>query len=94
MQADGAIRETALPRSPWGHREFIGLDRPLRTERDFARFSGQKARLKLRVPMEGQRNFVGVLRECAAGKVGLEVEGRILSIDLGNLDKARLRPAL
>lgn len=71
-----------------------GLDRPLRTERDFARFAGQKARLKLRVPMEGQRNFVGVLRESAAGKVGLEVDGRILSIDLGNLDKARLMPAL
>lgn len=71
-----------------------GLDRPLRTERDFARFAGQKARLKLRVPMEGQRNFVGVLREGAAGKVGLEVDGRILSIDLGNLDKARLMPAL
>lgn len=71
-----------------------GLDRPLRTERDFARFSGQQARLKLRVPMEGQRNFVGVLRGSAAGKVGLEVDGRILSIDLGNLDKARLMPAL
>jgi ribosome maturation factor RimP len=71
-----------------------GLDRPLRTERDFARFAGQKARLKLRVPMEGQRNFVGVLRETAAGKVGLEVDGRLLSIDLGNLDKARLMPAL
>jgi ribosome maturation factor RimP len=71
-----------------------GLDRPLRTERDFARFAGQKARLKLRVPMEGQRNFVGVLRESAAGKVGLEVDGRLLSIDLGNLDKARLMPAL
>lgn len=71
-----------------------GLDRPLRTERDFARFAGQKARLKLRVPMEGQRNFVGVLREGEAGKVGLEVDGRLLSIDLGNLDKARLMPAL
>jgi ribosome maturation factor RimP len=28
-----------------------GLDRPLRTARDFARFAGQKARLKLRVPL-------------------------------------------
>lgn len=71
-----------------------GLDRPLRTERDFARFAGQKARLKLRVPVEGQRNFVGVLRGGEAGKVGLEVDGRLLLIDLGNLDKARLMPAL
>jgi ribosome maturation factor RimP len=71
-----------------------GLDRPLRTERDFARFAGQKARLKLRVPLEGQRNFIGVLCDAEAGKVGLEVDGRVLSLDLGNVDKARLVPAL
>jgi ribosome maturation factor RimP len=71
-----------------------GLDRPLRTARDFARFAGQKARLKLRVPLEGQRNFVGVLCDTEAGKVGLEVDGQVLSLDLGNVDKARLMPAL
>lgn len=69
-----------------------GLDRPLRTARDFARFAGQKARLKLRVPQEGQRNFVGVLRDAEAGKVGLEVDGRVLSLELNNVDKARLMP--
>jgi ribosome maturation factor RimP len=36
-----------------------GLDRPLRQERDFLRFAGQKARVKLRVPVEGQRNLWG-----------------------------------
>ncbi|MBS1218385.1 MAG: ribosome maturation factor RimP [Proteobacteria bacterium] len=71
-----------------------GLDRPLRTAGDFARFTGQKARLKLRLPVEGQRNFVGVLREAEAGKVGLEVDGQVLSLDLGNVDKARLVPVL
>ncbi|MGA0034165.1 MAG: ribosome maturation factor RimP [Burkholderiales bacterium] len=71
-----------------------GLDRPLRTAKDFARFAGQKARLKLRVPLEGQRNFVGVLRDAETGKVGLEIDGRVLSLDLGNVDKARLLPTL
>ncbi len=71
-----------------------GLDRPLRTAGDFARFAGQKAKLKLRVPHEGQRNFVGVLRESGTGMVGLEVDGRVLSLDLGNVDKARLMPEL
>ncbi len=70
-----------------------GLNRPLRKAEDFVRFSGQKAKLKLRVPLEGQRNFVGVIRECEAGKVGIEVDGRVLSVDLGNVDKARLMPA-
>ncbi|SRR6266511_6473723 len=71
-----------------------GLDRVLRKEQDFVRFSGHRARLKLRVPLEGQRNFVGVLRETRAGKVELEVDGKLVSIDLGNLDKARLVPTL
>ena len=71
-----------------------GLDRLLRKEQDFVRFAGHKARVKLRVPLDGQRNFVGVLRETRGGKVDLEVEGRVLSLDLSNLEKARLVPAI
>ena len=69
-----------------------GLDRPLKQERDFVRFAGQKARVKLRVPLEGQRNFVGVLRQTQAGKVEMEVEGKTVVFELVNLDKARLIP--
>jgi len=71
-----------------------GLDRPLKKERDFVRFAGQKARVKLRVPQDGQRNFVGVLRETRAGQVAMEVEGKMVSFELANLDKARLVPAI
>jgi ribosome maturation factor RimP len=71
-----------------------GLDRLLRKEQDFVRFAGHKARIKLRVPIEGQRNFVGVLRETRAGKVEIDVDGKVVSLDLANLDKARLVPAI
>ena len=71
-----------------------GLDRLLKKERDFVRFAGQRARIKLRVPMDGQRNFEGVLRETKAGMVQLEVDGRIVSLELGNLERARLVPML
>ena len=71
-----------------------GLDRPLKKEQDFVRYAGRKARIKLRVPLAGQRNFVGVLRETRAGKVELEVDGQTLSLELSNLDKARLVPAI
>ena len=71
-----------------------GLDRPLKKEQDFVRFAGQKARIKVRLPVEGQRNFVGVLRETRAGKVEIEVDGKVVSLDLTNLDKARLVPAI
>jgi len=29
-QANGSANVATLPKSPWGHRAFIGLDRPLR----------------------------------------------------------------
>jgi ribosome maturation factor RimP len=69
-----------------------GLDRLLRKERDFARFAGQKARVRMRVPLDGQRNFTGVVREAGAGRVQLEVDGRIVSLDLGEMETARLVP--
>ena len=71
-----------------------GLDRPLKKEEDFVRYAGHKARIKMRVPVEGQRNFIGVLREAGAGKVEIDVDGKMVSLDLANLDRARLVPAL
>lgn len=71
-----------------------GLDRLLRGERDFVRFAGQRARVRMRSPVDGQRNFVGVVREAGAGCVQLEVDGRVLSLELGNVETARLVPNL
>ena len=44
------------------------------------------------MPISGQRNFVGVLRGISGGFLQLEVDGRMLSLDLTNLEKARLVP--
>jgi len=71
-----------------------GLDRLLKGERDFVRFAGQRARVKVRVAVDGQRNFVGVVREAGAGRLQLEVDGRIVSLELGNVETARLVPNL
>lgn len=71
-----------------------GLDRSLRKERDFARFLGRSVKVKLHIASQGQRNFVGILREVNDGKLDLEIEGKILRIELNNLDKARLVPEL
>jgi ribosome maturation factor RimP len=46
----------------------------------------------MRVPLEGQRNFTGVLREAGAGRVQLEVDGKVLSLALGDMETARLVP--
>lgn len=71
-----------------------GLDRPLRKEADFARFTGEQVRLSLRVPLGGRRNFTGVMRGVAEGRLDLEVEGNVVSIELANVDKARLVPKI
>ena len=71
-----------------------GLDRMLRKERDFLRFSGETARVKLRVPQDGRRNFVGVLRRAGDGKLELEVDGELLEMQISNIDKARLVPRI
>lgn len=71
-----------------------GLDRPLKKEQDFNRFSGEKAQIKLRVALAGQRNFVGILREVKDGVLQLEIDGVLIALDLANLDKARLVPNL
>ena len=71
-----------------------GLDRVLKKRSDFERFSGERAQIKVRMPISGQRNFVGVLRGISGGFLQLEVDGRMLSLEMANLEKARLIPNL
>ncbi|MDH2916462.1 MAG: ribosome maturation factor RimP [Gallionella sp.] len=69
-----------------------GLDRVLKKESDFVRFAGQKAKLKLRVPLNGSKNFVGIIGELKDGVLQLNMEGSSVAIELSNVDKARLVP--
>jgi len=71
-----------------------GLDRPLKKPSDFIRFLGESVKLKLRVALKGQRNFAGILREVNDGVLKLEVDGKMLDLELKNLEKARLVPKL
>ena len=69
-----------------------GLDRVLKKETDFVRFRGQKANVRLRVPQEGRKNFIGILGELQDGMLQLEVDGEKVVLDLANVDRARLVP--
>jgi len=71
-----------------------GLDRPLRKINDFLRFQGEVIKIKLRIPKDGQRNFVGVLKEVNDGIIRIEVDGKVLDLELSNLGKVRLVPKL
>ncbi len=69
-----------------------GLDRPLRRERDFARFAGQSARIKLADGVEGRRNFSGTIRGAHDGVVEIECDGRSYQLPVEQVAKANLMP--
>jgi ribosome maturation factor RimP len=69
-----------------------GLDRLLKKDADFIRFIGERAKVKLRMPLEGRKNFVGILRGLEQGELLIECEGLVQKIALTNIDKARLDP--
>jgi ribosome maturation factor RimP len=72
-----------------------GLDRPLRKESDFARFTGHRAEIRMRTADPGgRRRFVGVLRGAAGGQVSLELEGSVVALALEDVDRAKLVPEL
>lgn len=69
-----------------------GLDRPLKKEADFIRFTGEKAQLKLRMPMAGRKSFTGIIVAVSEGVLQMNVDEVPVEIELANVDKARLVP--
>lgn len=74
-----------------------GLDRPLVYPEHFARFVGQRVKVRLAEKVEGRRNLEGLLLGLDApasgpGILRLEAEGRTWEIPLEALDSARLIP--
>jgi ribosome maturation factor RimP len=80
-----------------------GMDRVLKKEKDFVRFSGERAQIKLRVGIKDEstnatettlprKTFLGILKGVEAGCVLLEFEGITYKLVLSNIDKARLSP--
>lgn len=71
-----------------------GLDRPLKKAADFIRFAGSQIKLKTRLPVDGQKNFIGRLEAFndSTQTLTLSVDGKTAEIELGNIDKARLKP--
>lgn len=72
-----------------------GVDRPLFSVEQFARFLGEQAKVQLRLPQDGRRRMAGRIAAAAEGRVTLDVEGLgELSVAMDNIEKARLVPDL
>ncbi|MBU1265121.1 MAG: ribosome maturation factor RimP [Gammaproteobacteria bacterium] len=69
-----------------------GIDRPLVRPQDYVRFAGEEVMLKLRVPMDNRRRLGGQLIGLEENVVKLIVDGTEVSVDLRNVDAARLNP--
>ena len=77
-----------------------GMDRVLKKEKDFLRFSGERAQIKLRVGIKDEsanatettlprKTFLGIIKGVEAEVVLLEFEGVTYKLTLTNIDKAR-----
>lgn len=69
-----------------------GLDRVLKKVADFERFAGQEAQVRLRLPIEGRRNFSGLLAGVEDGRLTLLSDGASVVLELAQIEKARLVP--
>ncbi|OAM39783.1 MULTISPECIES: ribosome maturation factor RimP [Eikenella] len=69
-----------------------GLDRPLKKAADFIRFSGSLVKLKTRLPIEGQKNFIGRIENFENDVLTIAFDGKTAVIELSNIDQARLKP--
>jgi ribosome maturation factor RimP len=68
-----------------------GLDRPLRSARDFERAVGRLAKLHLRHAAEdGQRVLRGHILEVAGGVVRVEVDGKPVAARIEDIERAHL----
>ncbi|ABS77646.1 ribosome maturation factor [Coxiella burnetii] len=68
-----------------------GLERPLYTANHYRRFIGNKAKIRLREPREGQRQFRGMIVAVDnEEQVTLQLDNKILKVPLGEIEKANL----
>ena len=84
-----------------------GLDRKLRGAQDFARFTGSRVKLMTREPVENNRHWEGRLQAFDGARLRLDVSavsktkqkkmgvaGRVIEIELANVERANLVPEI
>ncbi len=80
-----------------------GMDRVLKKEKDFVRFIGERAQIKLRIGIKDEstnatemtlprKTFLGILKGIEGANVLMEFEGVTYKLAMTNIDKARLSP--
>jgi ribosome maturation factor RimP len=71
-----------------------GIERPLVKKEDYERFRGEKAKITLKEPIEGRKNFTGIIIGIKEDLVCIEVEGKVWEFPIENIKKANLQPEI
>jgi len=69
-----------------------GVDRPLFSPEQFARFVGEQAKVGLKLPQDGRRRLQGKIASVDGAAIVFEVDGAPYPVAFDNIDKARLMP--
>ena len=67
-----------------------GLNRVLKKEKDFIRFSGKKIGVQCHAPLNGRKKFTGILKDFKNQSIHLEVDGQLQTISINRVAKANL----
>jgi len=72
-----------------------GLDRPLFQPEHYASYIGQRVKFRVRLPVDGQRNFEGQIQQVDQQDIYIIIEsGETLKFDSSNIERANLVPEL
>ena len=69
-----------------------GVDRLLFTPAQFREFVGKEVSIRLRVPVDGKRNYKGILKEVGMESVGIEINEETVKLSFTDIIEARLVP--
>jgi len=67
-----------------------GIDRPIRKERDFERFAGERVKVSTHVAIAGRKRFQGTLAGFGDGLVTIECDDGSHQVHIENIKKANL----
>jgi ribosome maturation factor RimP len=69
-----------------------GIERPLFTPAQFARFAGETAKVTLKLPQDGRRRLQGTIMSVAGNDITFDVDGNAFVVVGDNIEKAKLVP--
>lgn len=69
-----------------------GIERPLFSPEQFARFIGEEAKVTLKLPQDGRRRLLGRIVKVEGGRILFDADGVDVEVGHDNIEKAKLVP--